>query len=242
MPSLMSHTSLKASQMPKRDTQLSFLLLAMEREEKAHFVWEARTRHAGFSLWPSLCLPLCLPASLVTSPPQNRLDNICLSESGAGKQDGNSIEILTISFFKNVFHSNSSANSLIVANLPRQELHQPHAHSERSLPSAAQWPQHVTPFLSQGNGGSRSLRDTPKAAGLIQPRARPHLCPETCSLAMRSWPYCVLSGWPVRSALSDRWGVTEKWAERGFVERGAPAGLGWFARRFFLQRCHLCGL
>lgn len=85
------------------------------------------------------------------------------------------------------------------------------------------------------------MRDTPKVAGLIQPRARPHLCPETCSLAMRSWPYCVLSGQPVRSALRDRRSVTEKWAERGFVERGAPAGPGWFARRFFLQGRHLCG-
>lgn len=70
------------------------------------------------------------------------------------------------------------------------------------------------------------MRDTPKVAGLIQPRARPHLCPETCSLAVRSWPYCVLSGQPVRSALRDRRSVTEKRAERGFVERrSSGAGL-----------------
>lgn len=53
---------------------------------------------------------------------------------------------------------------------------------------------------------------------------------------MRSRPYCVLSGQPVHSALRDRRGVTVKGAERGFVERGAPAGLGWFAPKALSPR------
>lgn len=66
---------------------------------------------------PPPSLPPVFPLGL--SPlVHNGLENTCLSGSGAGKRDGDAIEIRTISFFKDVFHSNSSPDSLIVVNLP----------------------------------------------------------------------------------------------------------------------------